>query len=126
MRDRAGHAPDDAGRLVLGDHGAAGRHDLGGAAWTILSHPREHEGENPDAPHGRCRGKQWIDRRPAEVDRRAVIQRDYGVAVAPRYPHVTPARGHIDATVANRLSIRRLGSRPSTHTREMLRKNGSK
>ena len=50
--DRPGHAPHDAGRLVLHDDGAAGGHDRLAARATVRTHPREHDSEQVAAEKG--------------------------------------------------------------------------
>ena len=48
-RHGAGHSPDDAGRLILGDHQTAGRHQFGAAAHPILAHAGQDDGKSAPA-----------------------------------------------------------------------------
>src|ERR1700738_3148098 len=69
-RNRARHTPHPAGFLILSNHTAAGGGNLGGAAGAVRAHPGQNERQASGAPDLRGRCKQWIDRRPAKIDRR--------------------------------------------------------
>ena len=66
LGDRAGHAPDDRGRLVLHEHGAAGVADLAGAVAAVGAHAGEDDGRarrrrrrrRPSGTAGRRPGRQ--------------------------------------------------------------------
>ena len=83
--DRPGHAPHDAGRLVLHDDGAAGGHDRLAARATVRTHPREHDSEQvaalqqqlSDWPQlGRYREENAKLAPPAPGERRVVFYGD--------------------------------------------------
>jgi hypothetical protein len=65
--DGAGHPPDDARRLVLGDDLAAMLADEAGTGKAVLAHAGQNDGAQP-APLGCCEAAQHgIDRRSAEI-----------------------------------------------------------
>ena len=68
--------------------------------------------EHPGAPDLRGGGKQRIDRRLAEIDRRAVVERDHGDAVAAGDAHVHAAGRDIDGAGIDLFAVRRLVRRP--------------
>src|SRR5579862_7413024 len=74
IRNRAGHAPDDARRLVLSDDRAARAHDIGGTDEPIRAHAGEHGAEHAIAV-GRGKAVQHrVSRRTTEIDRRRLQQ----------------------------------------------------
>ena len=75
LGDRAGHAPDDRGGLVLDDDRAAGVADLAGADAAVGAHAGEHDAEHGAVVGGHGGAEQQVDGGPAEVLRRALVQR---------------------------------------------------
>ena len=108
MRDRARHAPHHAGRFVLRDHAAAGRDDFAARRACRRSPCRSGSAPRCQSPQT-CGGggEQRIDRGLAEIDRRAVVERDHGAAVAPRDRHVAAAGREIDRAGTDRLAVAR-------------------
>ncbi len=124
IRRGARHAPDDAGRLVLRDHAAAGSGDILRAVHSVRAHAGEDHGQDRAAPDLGCRGEQRVDGGPAEIDERPVVQRDRRCAVAPRDRHVAAAGREIDRAGRDRLAVDRLMAGAPARAREMLGENG--
>lgn len=99
------HAPDDAGRLVLGDHGAPGRGDGFAALRAIRAHARQNHAERASTPHRRTRCEHRIDRRLAEMHRRTVIKRRHRAFRSAHDPQVPATRREIDRAGLDRFAI---------------------
>ena len=84
LGDRAGHAPDDRGRLVLHDHGAAGGADLGRAVAAVGAHAGQDDGQDGAVVGGDGRAEQRVDGGPAEVLRRALVEAGLQAGLGPR------------------------------------------
>ena len=124
MRDLAGHAPDDAARLVLGDDVAAGGDDLPCAGEAVGTHAGQHQRQHLAAPYRGGGGEQRIDRRLAEIDRRSVVDGDHRRAVARSDAHVPSARRDIDDARQRRLAVDRLAHRRFDRARQMFGEDG--
>src|ERR1035437_6565761 len=120
MCDLAGHAPHHAGRLVLRQDAAGGGGDRLRAAQAVRAHAGEHQAEHFWAPDLGGRGKQRVDGRLAEIDQRAVVERDDGDAVAAHDRHVPPAGGEIDGAGIDLLALHRLARRALGEAGEVL------
>ena len=71
---QAGHPPDYAGRFVLHEHVPAGIADALAAPQPVLAHAGEHDGERPRPVGLRHGPEEHIDRRPAGVFERPLVQ----------------------------------------------------
>ena len=74
LGDRAGHAPDHRGGLVLHQHGAAGGAHLAGPAAAVRAHAGEDDGQDGALVDRDGGAEQRVDRRAAEVLRRVLGQ----------------------------------------------------
>src|SRR5690348_3490372 len=76
MRGSTGHAPDNTCFFILRDHGAAGARDHTNSERTIDAHAGKHDAQQPRPESRRRRTEKRIDRRLAEMYRRAVVEHD--------------------------------------------------
>src|SRR5262249_17526538 len=102
---RTRHAPDHGAGFVLRDHSAAGGDDLLAAAHAVGTHAGEDQGKRRALPDVDGGGEPRIDRRFAEIDRRAVIERDLNVSAMTHHLHVAAARGKVEAAGPERLAL---------------------
>ena len=105
MRDLAGHAPDHAGRFVLGQHVAAGGDDRLGALQAVRAHAGEHQRQRlgpqtsaAEANSGSTAGLQKLTRGPSSS---AIVG---GPSLA-RDAHVLAAGRDVDAAGLDRLAV---------------------
>ena len=96
LGDGPGHAPDDAGLLILGDDGSAGLGDYPRSGHTLAPHAGQHRDQNLGVENPCGAPEQRIGGRAAEILRRVVVDADaHGVAVLFQ-DHVLVPRGHVD------------------------------
>ena len=105
----AGHAENDARRLVLGDGQGPGLAHLQQPAGAVVSHAgHDHAGRERAGGLGR-RAKQHLDAGPVPADRGAFHQLDAIAGARPADEAVDVARDHQGAARPDRLVLPRLG-----------------
>jgi len=89
-----------------------------------MAHAGHHQRQCTVGPHRCGRIEQQVDRRLAEIYRRAIVDDHHRDIITASDPHVLAARGNVDGTRIDRLAVDRLQYRAPGSAGEMLGENG--